>query len=124
MLKKSLNNKVNWPEFGILRAGFSLYGGWLSAATILNTAYYLKSAGFTMFEEEASFIVLLAGSLLFSLFSLKERDPIFGLVYVWVLYGIRAAQPDEANMLAQLIVTHLSLTSGIAYLCVEESENG
>lgn len=36
---------VNWLEVITVRAPFSVYGGWVTAATILNFSYMLKSWG-------------------------------------------------------------------------------
>ena len=95
MLILSLKEKTNWQETAILRGGFSILGGWITAATILNISFLLKSVGFTGggYEEAYAFLVLLVGSGIYLTFSFRQRDPLFGLVYVWVLYGIMQGQP-------------------------------
>lgn len=42
ILMLSTRNKVNTFEFITLRCGFSIYSGWVTAATILNIAIVLK----------------------------------------------------------------------------------
>merc|ERR1719183_2990581 len=45
MMMHSLNSTVNVIEWVSMRGGFSLYAGWLTAATILQTTNFLQSLG-------------------------------------------------------------------------------
>jgi len=45
MMTISDREEVWWPEILFIRAPFSIYTGWVTAATILNTTYMLKSWG-------------------------------------------------------------------------------
>jgi len=45
MMVQSINSPVNQTEFIAMRGGFSIYSGWVTAATILNICYMLKSYG-------------------------------------------------------------------------------
>ena len=45
MMDKSTNTSVNTTEWISMRGGFSVYSGWVTAATILNVTYMLKSMG-------------------------------------------------------------------------------
>merc|ERR1719498_334436 len=38
IMRLAIRAELNWLEFIFLRAAFSIYNGWVSAATILNTA--------------------------------------------------------------------------------------
>ena len=42
---KSFSQTVNWYEWVSMRVGFSMYSGWVTAATVLNALIMLKSLG-------------------------------------------------------------------------------
>jgi hypothetical protein len=46
ILYYSLVSDLNGWEIALLRCGFSIYVGWVTAATILNVAYFSKANGF------------------------------------------------------------------------------
>jgi len=48
MMKLSVRSKVNAFEFIGMRLGFSMYIGWVTAATFLNVTFMLKSFGIFM----------------------------------------------------------------------------
>ena len=90
ILRASHRSKVNFFEAISLRVGFSIYGGWVTAATILNISIFLKSVGFDSDEEFITQIILSIAFLIYFAFALAERDPLFGGVFIWVLISIRA----------------------------------
>jgi hypothetical protein len=101
---------VNWIEVITVRAPFSVYSGWVTAATILNMSYMLKSWGMSdpatiakpknpkafefmtplMFTTEEIFtcIILSVAELIYLVAAYSERNPLFGSVYLWVLSAI------------------------------------
>jgi hypothetical protein len=82
----------------------SIYTGWLSTATILNVAFYLKSlgkdTGNTNVPNEIfwSKIILSVAFLIYNSYSLVERNPLFGAVFVWVLLAIKDKQKDLTEL--------------------------
>jgi hypothetical protein len=45
MLKATLDDRLCWLEIIGLRCGMTIYTGWVTAATILNTSIALKATG-------------------------------------------------------------------------------
>jgi len=45
MLQESQGCEINWVEFISFRTGFTIYSGWVTAATILNFSFVLKAGG-------------------------------------------------------------------------------
>lgn len=82
-------------EWFTIRGGFSLYSGWITAATILNAAFMLKSMGVAYpnieynYEGYLSVGTLWVGLIIYNLASFLERNPLYGSVYIWVLLAIR-----------------------------------
>lgn len=95
MLKKITRAKCsNKVEIITLRIGFSLYTGWVTAHSIVNVAFFLKAVG--MKDQNAGFsettwciIILYVALVIFILASLMERNPLYGAVYIWVLFAIK-----------------------------------
>ncbi|MFY0672471.1 MAG: hypothetical protein JXQ87_03665 [Bacteroidia bacterium] len=76
---------------------FSLYLGWISVATIANTAAYLtslelKSVGWVMsilkIEWPITYAIVFLATALASIFVKAKRDFVFSLVIAWALFGI------------------------------------
>ena len=91
----STRNKLTVTEIIGLRTGFSIYGGWLTAATILNFSIVLKDLGMrdeseNMFltEEIWTAIMLWVAFAVYLTVTLTEKNPLFGAIYVWVLIGL------------------------------------
>ena len=83
--------ELNWIETIGLKWGTSLYSGWLSVATVLNTGFLLKESGITEDWNEAgwSIMMLWVAAAIYSAKAYLEEDPVYAAVYVWALFGIR-----------------------------------
>ena len=96
MMITSRAEKMNIVEFIGLNCGFSIYAGWLTAATILNFAIILKDLGLSdtnniyPSEEVYTMIILVVAFIVYATASVLEKNPIFGSVYVWVLVALIA----------------------------------
>lgn len=105
------HNDVWWPEIILVRSTFSIYAGWLTSATLLNTVYLLKSWGMSdyrirdkktgeasgwdfmkvfMFVDEEFWTCLLIGfaEVFYTTIAWVERNPAYGSVWIWALYAI------------------------------------
>ena len=105
VMRLTTRNKVNTWEFILLRCGFTVYSGWVTAATILNVTFFLKSLGLKndeadkdagISEDTWSVIILWVALCVYILASFFERNPLHALVYIWVLVGIRKNHEDES----------------------------
>lgn len=127
MMTISMRNKVWWPEMLTVRMPFTLYSGWITAATILSVSTFLKSMGmygtseyeiplndiaepwldFMMFMPEEAYgcITLWVAFAIYEIAAWSERNPVFGSVFTWasiaVLYYEIAER--EARQVALII---------------------
>ena len=101
----SNRTSVNVTEWISLRGGFSIYSGWVTAATILNVAFMLKYFGVadpnipSFDEEQITIGVLFVALAIYNLASYVELNPLFGSVFIWVLVAIRANVVDKYTTL-------------------------
>jgi hypothetical protein len=90
----SNRTSVNWAEWIGLRGGFSIYSGWVTAATILNATFMLKQFGVVdpeipMFNEEQITVgILLVAQVIYNLAAFTEMNPLYGSVFIWVVTAI------------------------------------
>ncbi len=81
----------------VLRLPFSLYAGWLTAATILNTAGVLAVnnwGGFGISYPIWGVAMLVVATLIGLLTRFRWNDPVYGAVFVWAFVGIVVARAD------------------------------
>ena len=80
-------------EMVCIRAAFSIYSGWVTAATILNFTGLFQTYG--MNDPNAGFsevtwgvIIVFVALFIYILAAYRERNPLFGALYIWVLLAI------------------------------------
>ncbi len=81
----------------VLRLPFSLYAGWLTAATILNTAGVLADrdwGGFGISYLAWGVVMLVVATGIGLLTRFRWNDPVYGGVFVWAFVGIVVARAD------------------------------
>ena len=94
IMMKSTRNTVNAFEWIILRGGMSIYGGWLTAATILCAGIFLQRIGFMEEDlpigddEQWTAFTLWVALAIYNAAMISEKNPIFGGVFVVVLIAI------------------------------------
>ena len=98
ILSISLRNKLNYIEIASIRSGFTIYTAWITSATMLNIAIFLKTFGVKddkniLINEELIAIIMVWTALIIYMFiTIKEKNPLFGLIYVWVILAIYSKQ--------------------------------
>merc|ERR1712195_89892 len=100
-MRLTVRSKVNAMEFITLRCAFSIYTGWVTAATILNATFFLKSIGLEgTYEYEGTWtvIILWVALCVYILASFMERNPVYASVFIWVLVAIRKNHGDITNI--------------------------
>ena len=105
IMQKAVRAKINTMEFISLRCGFTIYTGWLTAATILNAAIFLKSVGMVdpsagLSETTWVCVILYIALIIYIVTSFMERNPLFGAIYIWVLFAIRYRQATYTDIRA------------------------
>ena len=122
-----------WLEVLMVRLPFSVYSGWVTGATILNTLYMLKSFGMSdkkmvdssknagagwwdwaqplMFinEESWTIITLWAVEIFFEVISWWERNPVWGSVFTWASSAILANNIGKLEGLEKKGETNVAL---------------
>ncbi|WP_416731662.1 TspO/MBR family protein [Fictibacillus sp. JL2B1089] len=112
MIYTKIQNQDNKSSF--MRLPFSVYLGWISVATIVNTAVVLKYSGWNGFGLSSvtwTVIMLLVGTGLAIFFTLVNKDVIYPLVFVWAYVGIGVRHKGEID-----ILTYTSFTLAILLL--------
>lgn len=85
--KKKLNRKDKL----FVRLPFSVYFGWITAATITNVTVMLVSLnwkGFGVSDVTWAIIVLILGIIIGTTTVIRNKDIIYGLVFIWAYNGI------------------------------------
>ncbi|TLS37041.1 TspO/MBR family protein [Pseudalkalibacillus caeni] len=80
-----------------LRAPFSVYLGWISVATIVNTGVVLVENNWSQWgiSAEAWTVIMLAiGCLLAVWFAFSNKDFLYPLVFIWAFIGITVKQSE------------------------------
>jgi len=96
IMKLATTSDVNVYEWIGLRGGFSIYAGWVTAATILNAVYLLKASGmadpniYWLNEEQITVGILWVAFLIYNVRSYVDRNPLYGSILIWVILAIRS----------------------------------
>ncbi|MFZ0472526.1 MAG: hypothetical protein WAL94_07925 [Bacteroidales bacterium] len=86
-----INIIVKDLPFGLIKAAFGIYLGWICIATIANVTALLVNFswnGFGLSEETWTVIIILAGALIAALTLWRLDNPFIGLSVVWAFAGI------------------------------------
>ena len=105
--------------FGIIKAAFGIYLGWICIATIANLTVYLVSLqwqGFGLSQEVWTIVMIAAGFLIASLSLLRLENPFIGLAVVWAFTGIAIKRHDDHNLIYLSALISLILLSIITIL--------
>lgn len=99
-----INRKpVDAMETWLARIPFSIYFGWLTVATILNVAVYLKATDFSLSgltESGWAAAILIVGILIGGYLFNRYRNIAYILVFSWAYIAIAVEQHDAANVKA------------------------
>ena len=100
---KSFSQTVNWYEWVSMRVGFSMYSGWVTAATVLNAFIMLKSLGGqtlggVVTEEQLAIGVLWTVYALYAVGTFVGKNPAYGSILIWVAIAIGARQSSYSDI--------------------------
>jgi hypothetical protein len=119
ILTQASSTTLNLTEVLSLRTGFSIYSGWVTAATILNVSFLLKALGlkdpnimYGFTEEKLTELVLWVAFVIYNLFAYSQRNPLYGSIFIWVTLAIKSELLDKHPDLTSLI-DELTTISGI-----------
>jgi translocator protein len=96
-----IQSDENRPRYVL--SPFSIYLGWVSVATIVNTSVVLKYSGWNGFglsSETWTITMLIVGTILAFVFTFRNDDFIYPLVFVWAFIGIGIRHMGEIDVIA------------------------
>lgn len=102
----------------LVHVPFSLYLGWITAATITNAAYVLTDAewgGFGIEAQTWALIMLAITGILAGYIVYTRRDIAYGLVIVWAVTSIAVRHADVAIVNAAAIIVSIVVALLVVY---------
>ena len=100
--------------FGIIKASFGVYLGWICIAAIANVTALLVHYhwnGFGLSEEVWTIIMILAGMLIVALTLYKLANPFIGLSVIWAFIGIAIKRQGDFRSIFFTSIIALALIS-------------
>ena len=117
--------KLTIKEIVIVRITFSIYCGWICSIIYPNGAFFFKAIGIRgdWIENLYTFMFVVAASVIYIAFCFLERNPLFGLIFIWTLWGIHEKQVSQ-NFHEEIIVVYSFFLFAITVLCIHEKIHG
>lgn len=111
--------EVSRAERWLVNLPFSIYLGWITVATIVNTTVVLYNSGWNGFGLDPQFwtaLLLVIATVIGCTILLRRRDVAFALVLVWAFAGIALKHPDTTLVapVAWVMAAIVILTIGIS----------
>ncbi|MNJ56644.1 hypothetical protein D3C77_522030 [compost metagenome] len=87
-------------ETWLIRIPFSIYFGWICVAALVNLAVilYYTGKGINIDPKVTGLILLVIGAVAAVAISLRPRDGVFPLVFVWAYIAIAVEQKNITNL--------------------------
>ncbi len=113
-----INTVIRDIPFGIIKASFGIYLGWICIATIANVTALLVNYnwnGFGISGEAWTIIMIAAGTIIATLTLYRLWNPFIGLAVIWAFIGIIIKRQDDyrsivvAAIIAVIIVAIASI---------------
>jgi hypothetical protein len=93
-----INISIRQLPFGIIKAAFGIYLGWICIATIANVTALLVNLGWNAFNVPQvtwTIIMIAVGALLIGLTVYRLKNPFIGLAVIWAFIGIAIKRQDD-----------------------------
>jgi hypothetical protein len=111
-----INIAIRDLPFGIIKASFGIYLGWICIATIANVTAVLVTSGwngFNISQEAWTIIMIAVGTLLVALTICRLNNPFLGLAVVWAFLGIAIKRQDDYKTILITAVIAMVIISGV-----------
>jgi TspO/MBR family len=112
-----INISISEMPFGIIKATFGVYLGWICIATIANVTALLVSLswnGFNIPQEIWTIIMIIIGAVLIGMTVYRLKNPFIGLAVVWAFIGIAIKRQDDYKSIFISALLALSLVALIS----------
>jgi len=106
-----INIRIKDIPFGLVKASFGVYLGWICIATIANVTTLLVHYGWKggpLSEETWTVIMIMAGALIACAAIVRLRNPFIGLSVIWAFVGIISKRSNDYRSIA--IASAIALT--------------
>lgn len=93
-----INLRIRELPFGLIKAAFGIYLGWICIATIANVTALLVDSnwnGFNIPQETWTIIMILTGTIIIGLTIYRLKNPFIGLAVIWAFIGIAIKRQDD-----------------------------
>ncbi|MCU0377803.1 MAG: tryptophan-rich sensory protein [Bacteroidales bacterium] len=93
-----INIAIREMPFGLIKAAFGIYLGWICIATIANVTgllVHINWNGFGISEETWTIIMIAAGTLIAAVTVWQLSNPFIGLSVVWAFAGIMIKRQED-----------------------------
>jgi len=97
-----INISIRQLPFGLIKAAFGIYLGWICIATIANVTALLVHVnwnGFNIPQETWTIIMISIGTILIGLTIYRFNNPFIGLAVVWAFIGIAIKRQDDYKLI-------------------------
>jgi hypothetical protein len=114
-----LNIKIKGLPFGITKAAFGVYLGWICIATIANVTALLVNInwnGAGISQEVWTIIMIAAGTIIVSITIARLSNPFIGLAVVWAFAGIILKRSQDYRIIAFVALAGMLIVATIAIL--------
>lgn len=108
-----INITIKELPYGLIKAAFGVYLGWISIATIANVTallVYYNWNGWGISSQVWTIIMILSGAVISSLTLYRLNNPFIGLAVAWAFIGIILKQQSDYIIIA--------ITSALAIIIV------
>lgn len=112
-----INISIRELPFGIIKATFGIYLGWICIATIANVTALLVNynwTGFNIPQETWTIIMIFTGAVLIGLTVYRLKNPFIGLAVIWAFIGIAIKRQDDYRSIFISALIALSLVALIS----------
>lgn len=110
-----INVVIRDLPFGLIKATFGVYLGWICIATIANVTALLVNynwSGFGISEEAWTIIMIGIGTLIVALTIFNINNPFIGLSVIWAFTGIILKRQDDYRSIV------IAATTGIIIVTI------
>lgn len=122
-----INILIRDLPFGIMKASFGIYLGWICIATIANVTALLvhyKWNAFGISEVAWTIIMIGAGTLISSMALMKLQNPFIGLSVIWAFTGIYIKRHGDYRAIAITAVIALMVVGTFTLIGFLRKNNG
>jgi len=114
-----INLLIREAPFGIIKAAFGVYLGWICIAAIANVTALLVRYdwnGFGISEQTWTIIMITIGTLIVSFSLLRMQNPFIGVSVIWAFLGIYIKRHTDYRTIAFIAIAALLLVSIVTLL--------